>query len=122
VDEKELKEFGERLLKLKEDLEGELKYVDKTWDESQSEWTGENQYDNHMGDLGTATFSREQDLSLELNTRDLMVRVNEALKRIDESTYGFCRVCGRPIERERLEALPYADLCIEDKKKEEKSW
>ncbi|MHB8840164.1 MAG: TraR/DksA family transcriptional regulator [Candidatus Aquicultor sp.] len=122
MDEKELKEFRERLLKLKADLEGELKYVDKTWDESQSEWTGENQYDNHMGDLGTATYSREQDLSLGLNTRDLMAKVDEALKRIDEGTYGFCRVCGRPIERERLEALPYADLCIEDKKKEEKSW
>ncbi len=122
MDEKELKEFRERLLKLKADLEGELKYVDKTWDESQSEWTGENQYDNHMGDLGTATFSREQDLSLGLNTRDLLAKVNESLKRIDEGTYGFCRVCGRPIERERLETLPYADLCIEDKKKEEKSW
>lgn len=122
MDEKELEEFKERLLKLRGDLEGELKYVEKTWDEPQSDWVGENQYDNHMGDLGTTTFSREQDLSLELNTRDLIARVDEALKRIDEGTYGFCRVCGRPIESERLEALPYTDICIEDKKKEEKSW
>ena len=122
MDEKKLNEFRARLLKEKENLEGELKYVASTMDQTQSDWTGENQYDNHPGDLGTATFSRESDLSLAENVKDLLVRVNDALQRIADGTYGFCRVCGRPIERERLEALPYADLCIEDKKAEERSW
>ncbi len=122
MDEKELSKFRERLLKEKADLEGELEYIESTMDRSQSEWTGENQYDNHMGDLGSATFSRENDLSLSLNVRDLLSKVNDALKRIEDGTYGYCRVCGRPIEKERLEVLPYTDLCIEDKKAEERSW
>ena len=122
MDENELKKFKERLLKEKERLEAELGYVNSTMEQSQSEWMQDEMYQNHMADVGTETFMRENDLSLSLNVRDLLTRVNESLKRIDEGTYGFCRVCGRPIEKERLEAIPYTDLCIDDKKKEESSW
>lgn len=123
MNEEELNEFKERLLREKERLEEELKYVESTMEQQQSYWTGElSEYDNHPADTGTATFSREEDVSLARNTRDLIARVNDALKRIDEGTYGYCKVCGRPIGKERLEALPYADLCIEHKKTEERSW
>jgi len=123
MDETELDKFRERLLKEKEALEEELGYIDSTMDTSENEWSGENnQYDNHLGDIGTNLDMRERDLSLSLNAQDLLRQVNDALKRIDEGTYGFCKVCGRPIEKERLEAIPYTDLCIDDKKKEEASW
>lgn len=122
MDENELRKFKERLLKEKERLESELGYVESTMDQSQSEWTSDEQYQNHLADLGTETFMRENDLSLSLNLRDLLAKVNEALARIEDGSYGICRVCGRPIEKERLEALPYTDLCIEDKKNEEKSF
>lgn len=123
MNEKEIERHKDWLLKEKARLESELEYVDSTMDQSQKEWSGEdNLYDNHPGDQGTDTEMREGDLSLHYNTRDLLGKVNAALKRIDEGTYGFCVVCGRPIEKERLEALPYVDLCLEDKKKEEKSW
>ena len=39
-----------------------------------------------------------------------------ALGRIEDGTYGLCTVCGRPIGEERLEAVPYATLCIDDKR------
>jgi RNA polymerase-binding protein DksA len=45
---------------------------------------------------------------------DDLNQVNEALARIDEGTYGFCKSCGNPIGEARLEALPYATLCIDD--------
>jgi len=123
MDETELEKFRERLLNEKKALEEELGYIDSTMDDSEREWSGENnQYDNHLGDIGTNLDMRERDLSLSLNAQDLLRQVNDALKRIDEGTFGFCKVCGRPIEKERLEAIPYADLCIEDKKKEEASW
>ncbi|HZD60286.1 MAG TPA: TraR/DksA C4-type zinc finger protein [Anaerolineae bacterium] len=123
MDEKEIERFKEWLLNEKERLEKEIKYVESTMDQSEREWTGElNAYDNHMGDFGFAQSFREDEISIARNARDLLARVNAALRRIDEGTYGLCVVCGRPIERERLEALPYADLCIEDKKKEEQSW
>ena len=59
---------------------------------------------------------REKDLSIENNVRDLLHKIDRALKRIDEGTYGLCSVCGRPIEKARIKALPYVDLCIKDAK------
>lgn len=122
MDEKEIEKFRDWLLKEKDRLESELKYVESTMKQSQSEWIEDEMYQNHLADIATETFMREKDLSIARNVRDSLAKVNAALRRIDEGTYGLCVVCGRPIERERLEALPYVDLCIEDKKKEERSW
>jgi len=58
------------------------------------------------------TLARERDLALRSNARDLLEQVNAALHRIDEGTYGICASCGGVIAAERLEALPYATLCI----------
>lgn len=49
---------------------------------------------------------------------DQLTDVNKALERIDEGTYGICTNCGQPIQAERLEALPQAELCIECQRKE----
>jgi DnaK suppressor protein len=46
----------------------------------------------------------------------LLTEVQQALKRIAEGTYGYCTVCGQPIPEKRLEALPWATLCIKDQK------
>ena len=41
-------------------------------------------------------------------------KIDRALKRIDEGTYGICDICGKPIEKARIKALAYVDLCIKD--------
>lgn len=108
------------LLKQREETLKELKLVEASLRLiTQSELAGENSYDEEFADSGTATFEREKDLSLYENLRDVLSRIEKALKRIDEGTYGKCARCGAPIPFERLKAIPYADLCIEDKKKEE---
>ena len=76
--------------------------------------------DNHLGDIATATFDREMASSLEENSTHVLAEIDTALGRIDEGTYGICQRCGKPIGRERLEALPWATLCIDDKRKEER--
>ena len=70
--------------------------------------------DDEPADAGTATFEREKDLSIENNVRDLLHKIDRALKRMDDGTYGICDVCGKPIEKARVKALPYVDLCIKD--------
>lgn len=50
---------------------------------------------------------------------ELLHQIDAALERIDNGTYGICRVCGKEIEEERLKALPWTDLCIEHAKEEE---
>ena len=69
--------------------------------------------DNHLGDIATATFDREMASTLEDNSTHVLTEIDAALKRIDEGTFGVCTRCGKPISAERLEALPWAALCIE---------
>ena len=76
--------------------------------------------DNHLGDIATATFDREMASTLEDNSAHVLAELDAALKRIDEGTFGVCTRCGQPIDAERLEALPWATLCIEDKRKQER--
>lgn len=79
-----------------------------------SDETGEEAvYDNHLADTATETYDRELDYSLEENSEHVLTEINAALKRIEDGTYGQCTNCGRQIPEERLEARPYATLCIE---------
>jgi DnaK suppressor protein len=88
----------------------------------QSEMTGDlASFDEEHADAGTATFEREKDLSLSNNIRDLIEKVQHALSRIEEGTYGLCERCGRQIEKARIKALPHATLCIRDKQAEERA-
>lgn len=67
---------------------------------------------NHSADDATEVFTRERNLALRDNADDLLARVDAALQRLDDGTYGICERCGKQINPERLEALPYAAYCI----------
>ena len=75
----------------------------------------------HMGDVATVTFDREMAETLEDNSTFVLGEIDAALARIDAGTFGVCSLCGKPIDPERLEALPWATLCIEDRRKQEQS-
>ena len=118
---KEIQDLKERLLEERRDLQSQLDELEEsTFATNQSELTGEMGFDEEYADAGTATFERERDLSLVNNLRDLMERIGKALAKIDEGTYGLCDRCGKPIEKARLKALPYANLCLKDKQAEER--
>ena len=76
--------------------------------------------DNHPADVATVTVDREIDYTLEASEEEILHAIDAALARIDDGTYGTCERCGRPIGEERLRALPYATLCIDDKRKAER--
>jgi RNA polymerase-binding protein DksA len=82
--------------------------------------TGEETYDNHLADSATATLNREIDYTLEENSEHVLAAIEEALRRIDEGSFGTCARCGKPIAEERLEAIPYAIRCIDCKRLEER--
>ena len=73
--------------------------------------------DNHLGDTATATFDRELDEGLEEGAQQTLADIDAALARIEDGTYGTCAVCGKPIAVERLEAIPWASLCIDDQRR-----
>jgi len=76
--------------------------------------------DNHVGDSATATLGREIDYTLGENSEQVLAEINIALKRIEERTYGTCKACGQEIAPERLDAYPWASLCIDDARKAER--
>jgi YteA family regulatory protein len=81
--------------------------------QSQSEATGETAvYDNHPADVGTETWQRSQLLAQRAEQGDRLVLVERALAKLARDEYGRCERCGRPIEPERLEAMPEARYCI----------
>ncbi len=59
-------------------------------------------------EVARETAEREEERSIFVNQRRLLDEVKQALKRLDEGTYGRCSTCGHPIPEKRLEALPWA--------------
>jgi RNA polymerase-binding protein DksA len=77
--------------------------------------------DDHIADSATETYMRELDDGLGENAGRLLVEIENALRRIDDGNYGKCVACGKPIGDERLEAVPWATLCIDDKRAQERA-
>jgi RNA polymerase-binding protein DksA len=67
----------------------------------------------HLADLGTDTFEQEMSLCLLENENQQLEEVGSALERLDAGTFGRCEQCDEAISIERLEAVPYARLCID---------
>lgn len=70
-------------------------------------------YDNHSADMGTEMFEREKDMALNQLDEQHLQNINDALHRLSEGTYGYCRECRQEIPFERLTAVPYTEYCIE---------
>lgn len=77
-------------------------------------------YSTHQADDATEAFEQAKGLTLRQNTERLLQQVEGALARFDDGTYGLCCDCGRPIDPARLEALPYAQLCLACQAKQER--
>jgi RNA polymerase-binding transcription factor DksA len=73
--------------------------------------------DDNLGDTATATYDRELDESLGEGAQETLLAIDDALRKIDDGTYGTCEVCRKPIAAERLDAIPWARLCIDDQRK-----
>ena len=76
--------------------------------------------DNHLAETATATLGREVDYTLGENSEEVLSQIDGALRRIDEGTYGTCASCTHAIPAERLEAYPWASLCIDCKRQAER--
>jgi YteA family regulatory protein len=106
--------FRELLLEERDRVTAAIQNLHDDHPGSMSEETGEDSvYDNHLADTATETYDRELDYTLEENSEHVLAEIDAALQRIEDGTYGTCTNCGKPIPQERLEARPYATLCID---------
>jgi RNA polymerase-binding protein DksA len=106
--------FREALLEERRRVEAALENLHEENAGSLTDESGEETaFDNHLGDTATVTYDRELDYTLEENSEHVLAEIDAALQRIEAGTYGICQNCGTQIPQERLEALPWATLCID---------
>ena len=78
-------------------------------------------YSFHMADMATDNFDREFSLDIASTEQAMLNRIDEALRKIEEGSYGICENCEKPISFKRLKVVPSAKLCIKCKEDEEKN-
>lgn len=106
----QLQTLRTRLLQEQRELEARRDEAAANTEEESGELSS---YDNHPGDLGTITSEKARDLAIDQSLETQLERVETALQRMDEGTYGLCEISGEPIPYERLEALPSATRTVE---------
>jgi len=110
----ELMVYKEQLLALRARLRGDVNQLaDAALRKSRSEANGDlSSMPIHMADIGSDNFEQEFTLSLMENDGGTLNQIEGALERIEDGTYGLCEECGGKIPKTRLNAIPYATLCV----------
>src|SRR5699024_627637 len=115
--DEELEYFREIILKKLEKAEDEMEKLEGILHESEDS-TDESAYSFHMADAGTDAQEREKTYILYNRTRKFIRYLTNAIDRIDNKTYGVCKVTGKKISKGRLESVPHTQLSIEAKLKQ----
>jgi DnaK suppressor protein len=116
----DLETLEKALVAERERLAREIADLDADLSESLEDSSEESPYDQHLAETAGVTLEREIDLTLEENARSAIAQLDRALHKLRNGSYGVCDKCGNPISEERLKAAPFASLCIECKRREER--
>ena len=110
----ELKVYRDLLLSLRARLHGDVTQLRETaLRQSRTETAGGlSSMPIHMAEMGSDNYEQEFTLSLMQNEGEALEKIHVSLERIEEGTYGSCEECGGKISKTRLNAIPYATLCI----------
>jgi RNA polymerase-binding protein DksA len=119
----ELKVYKTQLLALRARLRGDVDAMaNAALKKTRSETNGDlSSMPIHMADLGSDNFEQEFTLSLMQTEGGTLESIETALERIEDGQYGLCEECTQPISKTRLNAIPYAPLCIKCAQKLERS-
>ncbi|MDP2912358.1 MAG: TraR/DksA family transcriptional regulator [Candidatus Omnitrophota bacterium] len=114
--------YKKLLLKLREDVTGEINTIAKDSLKSQKESSGDlSGYSFHMADMASDSYDRELSLNIASEEQLVVYEIDEALKRIEDGNFGKCIECEKKVPLKRLNVIPYAKYCIQCKSKEEKN-
>ncbi len=122
MDKKDLEYFKKLLLKKREELIKNIEYLRSvTQNSTNQEASGDHSaYSFHMADQGTDAMEREKAFLFASRDEKYLKQIDAALERIENGTYGICRVTGKEIGHERLEAVPTTTISYEAKVQESK--
>ena len=108
----EAKVYKQQLLSLRARLRGDVSQLAEAALKGNGDAGDLSRMPIHMADIGSDNFEQEFTLSLMENDEGTLGSIEHALERIEEGTYGNCEECGGKIPKLRLEAIPYAALCV----------
>ena len=109
----QLKQFRQLLITERAKLADEIKSIAQDASKSPREASGDlSAYTLHMADMAADTYERELSMNIVSSEQELLYQIDDALKRLDDGSYGICSQCNKPITMSRLKAVPYASLCI----------
>lgn len=122
MNKKDQQAFKALLLKRKAELAKGIEHIaNENLKTSQREAAGDlSGYSLHMADMASDNYDREFSLGLADNEQKIVHRIDTALEKIDEGTYGQCEACAKKINKVRLKAVPYAEFCVPCQEKQEK--
>jgi DnaK suppressor protein len=118
---KEMKVYKEQLIKLREEVYAEIRKISQdVLMKTQAEASGDiSSHSFHLADAATDTYERDFSLGLASSEMKIVQQIDLALRKIDESNYGICEICSKPIPRRRLDAIPYVRNCLKCQEKSE---
>ena len=122
VSEKDFKEFEQRLILERQKIMKDMGYLESNvLKVNQRDSAGDlSGYSFHMADVGTDAYEREKAFLFASSEGRLLMDIDDALRKLYRGEYGRCEICELPIARARLEAMPYARLCLACKEKQER--
>ena len=114
MDKDELVKFKEQLDAQRARIVSGIDHIERdTLNKSQRDSSGDlSGYSFHMADQATDNFDTEFNLDIASNEQRFLNEIDEALKRIEEGSFGVCQQCQKAISVKRLKAVPYARYCI----------
>ena len=118
MDVQQTTKFKDKLIQMRNYILQKLNNAENR--ESFSEISGEHPLSTHLADRGADYNEFEKTYMLASLEGNILKDIDDALNRIENGTYGLCVACGKSINPKRLEAVPYATLCVDCKEKQEK--
>ena len=118
--DEELEHFKHLILDKRHSAVEDIERMHLQLEDSREQAENDSAYSFHMADAGTDAMEREKLYLMVARQQKFVGYLDRALERIENKTYGVCKVTGKPIAKERLESVPHTEISIEAKLKQKK--
>ncbi|MBI1991645.1 MAG: TraR/DksA C4-type zinc finger protein [Candidatus Omnitrophica bacterium] len=109
----QIKQLRQLLITERAKLADEIKSIAEDASKSPREASGDlSAYTLHMADMAADTYERELSMNIVSSEQEILYQIDDALKRLEDGSFGICQQCNQPITMSRLKAVPHASLCI----------
>lgn len=113
LNKEQIKQLRQLLITERAKLAAEIKSIAQDASKSPREASGDlSGYTVHMADMAADTYDREVSMNIVSNEQEILYQIDDALKRLDDGSFGTCQQCNQVIGMSRLKAVPYASMCI----------